>query len=88
VIKVVMASVMLIVAVSRGAKIPGYLADVGLRAALDPQLASILDKVSNIALFAALGASGVIISAAMIKGMLAARAERQVSSAEEGVLHG
>ncbi len=72
-IKIVMGSVMLIVAVSRGAKIPGYLADLGLRAPLDPSTASLLNSISFWALVAALGTAGIIISAAMIRGMLQAR---------------
>ncbi|MDH3349359.1 MAG: sulfite exporter TauE/SafE family protein [Desulfobulbaceae bacterium] len=75
VIKTVMASVMLIVAVSRGAKIPGYLADLGLSSQLQPQMASFLNSVSFWALIAALGTAGIIITAAMIKGMVQAKAE-------------
>ncbi len=74
-IKIVMGAVMLIVAVSRGAKIPGYLADLGLRPPLDPSTTSFLNSVSFWALVAALGTAGIIISAAMIRGMLQARAE-------------
>ncbi|HHO48719.1 MAG TPA: sulfite exporter TauE/SafE family protein [Desulfobacteraceae bacterium] len=88
VIKIVMASVMVIVAVSRGAKIPGYLADLGLRGRLEPQMASLLEGVSFWALIAALGFATVIIAAAMIKGMVDARAEERVKSLEAGVSHG
>ena len=87
-IKLVMAAVMLIVAVSRGAKVPGYLADLGLRAQLDPQMSSILEAVSFWALIAALAFAGVIITAAMIKGMLQARAEEQAGQIQEGLIHG
>lgn len=87
-IKIVMAAVMLIVAVSRGAKIPGYLADLGLRAQLDPQTSSLLESVSFWALMAALGSAGIIIAAAMIKGMMEARAEDRVKALREGVSHG
>jgi len=76
-IKLVMAAVMLIVAVSRGAKIPGYLADVGLRSPMDPTTASLLNSVSFWALVAALGAAGIIITAAMIKGMANAKKEQK-----------
>ncbi len=82
-IKIVMGSVMLIVAVSRGAKIPGYLADLGLRSPLDPTLASVLNGVSFWALVAALGTAGVIITAAMVKGMIKAKAKEKVTAAEE-----
>ncbi|MHB8788997.1 MAG: sulfite exporter TauE/SafE family protein [Desulfobulbaceae bacterium] len=88
VIKIVMAAVMLIVAVSRGALVPGYLAAVGLRPALDPQMTSLLNTVSNVALFAALGTAGIIITAAMVKGMVTARSEERAKLAEEGVQHG
>ena len=87
-IKLVMAAVMLIVAVSRGAKIPGYLADLGLRAQLEPQMASMLENISFWALIAALASAGIIITAAMVKGMLQARAEERVSQLQEGVSHG
>ena len=83
-IKLVMAAVMLIVAVSRGAKIPGYLADVGLRSPMDPTTVSLLNSVSFWALVAALGAAGIIITAAMIKGMSNAKKEQEeVVSPEE-----
>ncbi|KPK36333.1 MAG: hypothetical protein AMK70_02685 [Nitrospira bacterium SG8_35_1] len=82
-IKLVMAAVMLIVAVSRGAKIPGYLADVGLRSPLDPTVASVLNSVSFWALVAALGTAGIIITAAMIKGMASAKQEEKVVSPKE-----
>lgn len=88
VIKLVMAAVMLIVAVSRGAKIPGYLADLGLRAQLDAQTAVALEAVSFWALIAALGSAGIIIAAAMAKGMIQARAEERESALQEGVSHG
>jgi uncharacterized membrane protein YgdD (TMEM256/DUF423 family) len=83
-----MASVMLIVAVSRGALVPGYLAAVGLRSELDPQMASVLKTISDLALFAALGTAGIIISAAMVKGMVASRSEERAKLAKEGVQHG
>ncbi len=84
-IKLVMASTMLIVAVSRGAKIPGYLADLNLRPALEPQLAHTLSQVSYWALVTALGSAAVIITVAMIKGMMQAKAETRT---EEVVSHG
>lgn len=84
-IKLVMASTMLIVAVSRGAKIPGYLADLNLRPALEPQLAHTLSQVSYWALVTALGSAALIITVAMVKGMTAAKAEART---EEVVSHG
>ncbi len=84
-IKLVMASTMLIVAVSRGAKIPGYLADLNLRPALEPQLAHTLSQVSYWALVTALGSAALIITVAMVKGMAAAKAEART----EGIVsHG
>jgi uncharacterized membrane protein YfcA len=86
-IKLVMASTMLIVAVSRGALVPGYLADVGLRSALDPALTHTLEQVSFWALVTALASAGIIISIAMTKGMLAAKKEN-ASGMAEAVNHG
>lgn len=86
IIKIVMASVMLIVAVSRGAKVPGYLADVGVIKALDPQLLSLLNSVSFWALMIALGSAGSLITYYMVKGMLEARREEKQSTME--TVHG
>jgi hypothetical protein len=77
IIKVVMASVMLIVAVSRGAKVPGYLADLNLIQALTPSTIATLEAISFWALVAALGTAGLIISGAMFKGMMSHRAEER-----------
>jgi uncharacterized membrane protein YfcA len=76
-IKLVMASTMLIVAVSRGAKIPGYLADLNLVAPIQPQLAHTLGQVSFWALVAALASAALIITVAMVRGMMQAKAEGQ-----------
>jgi uncharacterized membrane protein YfcA len=84
-IKLVMASTMLIVAVSRGAKIPGYLADLNLRPPIEPQLAHTLSQVSYWALVTALGSAGLIIAVAMFKGMSQAKAEART---EQIVSHG
>jgi uncharacterized membrane protein YfcA len=84
-IKLVMASTMLIVAVSRGAKIPGYLADLNLVSPIEPQLAHSLSQVSYWALITALASAGVIISVAMIKGMMLAKAEAKI---KEIIPHG
>lgn len=82
VIKLVMAAVMLIVAVSRGAKVPVYLADLGLRSPLDPQSASVLNGISFWALVAALAAAAIIITGAMVKGISKARAEERQATSE------
>lgn len=79
-IKIVMASVMLIVAVSRGAKVPGYLADLNLVPQLKATMASGLDFVSFWALMLALAVAGIIISVAMIKGMMQAKAEENAKA--------
>ena len=84
-----LAATMLIVAVSRGAKIPGYLADLNLRPALDPQMAATLSQISYWALVTALGSAGLIITVAMARGMLQDKAVRQASKiAAEVVNHG
>ena len=82
IIKIVMASVMLIVAISRGAKVPGYLADVGAMKALDPQFTAFLNSVSFWALITALGSAGTMISFYMVKGMMEARREEKQSVLE------
>nr|WP_240194944.1 sulfite exporter TauE/SafE family protein [Desulfobulbus rhabdoformis] len=78
-IKLVMSAVMLIVAVSRGAKIPGYLSDLNLIAALNDKLGVALNSVSFWALMVALAVAGIIITVAMIKGMVQARAEENAA---------
>lgn len=82
-IKLVMAAVMLIVAVSRGAKVPLYLADLDLIPRLQHQLYTALDGISFWALMAALAVAGIIISAAMIKGMLLDRKEKEGQVVQE-----
>ena len=72
-IKVVMAATMLVVAVSRGAKIPGYLSDIGWQDALDANLVFLLNNISFWALVAALIIAGMIITVSMIKGIVAHR---------------
>lgn len=84
-IKVVMATVMLVVAVSRGAMIPGYLAALNLRAPLDHGMASFLDGLSFWTLVAALAIAGGIITVAMVVGMMKDRAEKKL---ETVVSHG
>jgi hypothetical protein len=88
VIKIVMGSVMLIVAVSRGAKIPGYLTDLGWNKALAPATSSLLESVSYWSLIAALATAGIIISAAMAKGILQHRADEKRKLVQEVRNHG
>jgi hypothetical protein len=66
-IKVVMATIMLIVAVSRAIVVPVYLAQLGYMA-LDAATADILKKVSFVFMVAALAAGALIIIGAMIRG--------------------
>lgn len=73
-IKLVMATVMLIVAVSRGMKVPVYLAKLGV-ISLGSGTTSVLDTLSFWTLIAALLVAGGIVSSAMIKGIIRARAE-------------
>jgi len=87
-IKFVMAAVMLIVAVSRGAKIPAYLVDLGLRGELTPSTSSMLDSISFWALIAALATAAIIIGAAMISGMMKARLEESGKPVHERAMHG
>ena len=84
-IKVVMAATMLIVAISRGAQVPGYLADLNFIGQLDDTWHHILNVISDGALIAALAVAGIIISVAMIKGMLQSRREESVSLPEKAV---
>lgn len=66
-IKVVMASIMLIVAVSRALVVPVYLTQLG-RADLSPQTMAWLQTASFAFLVLALAAGGIIIIAAMLRG--------------------
>ncbi len=87
VVKVVMGAVMLIVAVSRGAKVPVYLQDLGF-VSLSSNVAYALDRVSFWALVAALGTAGVIITGAMVKGMIKSKAEERQALAGGVAKHG
>ncbi len=88
VVKIAMGSVMLIVAVSRGAKVPVYLSDLGLMNVNSSQ-SHVLDSISFWALIAALGSCALIIISSMVKGMIRARAEeRQQALTESVVKHG
>lgn len=85
IIKVVMATTMLIVAISRGVKVPGYLADLELISPIDPGTIALLEGISFWALVAALGSAGVIIIVAMIKGMTAdSRSKKAVLGVSNG----
>jgi hypothetical protein len=75
IIKIVMAATMLIVAVSRGALLPGYLGKFGLVDPLSPATAAFLEGLSFWALVGALAVAGVISTGAMVKGMIADRRE-------------
>jgi hypothetical protein len=82
-IKLVMAAVMLIVSVSRGAKIPIYLANLGLLPNLSDNWFGFLNSLSFWALVAALGTAGIIISVAMIRGIAQDRASHKYIQAQK-----
>lgn len=85
IIKVVMATTMLIVAVSRGVKIPGYLIDLDLMNPIGANTLALLEGISFWSLVAALGSAALIIIVAMVKGMTA---DRHSKRALAGVNHG
>ncbi|OGR00081.1 MAG: hypothetical protein A2505_05330 [Deltaproteobacteria bacterium RIFOXYD12_FULL_55_16] len=85
IIKVVMATTMLIVAVSRGVKIPGYLIDLDLMSPIDAGTLALLEGISFWSLVTALGSAALIIIVAMVKGMTA---DRHSKRALAGVNHG
>jgi hypothetical protein len=84
IIKVVMASTMLIVAVSRGVKIPGYLVDLNWMAPMEGGTLALLEGISFWSLLLALGSAALIIIVAMINGMVA---DRRSKKAGMGVSH-
>ena len=85
IIKVVMATTMLIVAVSRGVKIPGYLIDLDLMSPIGAGTLALLEGISFWSLVTALGSAALIIIVAMVKGMTADRRSKSVLA---GVNHG
>jgi hypothetical protein len=78
IIKVVMATTMLIVAVSRGVMVPGYLVDLDLMSPIDSGTLALLEGISFWSLVAALGSAALIIIVAMVKGMTADRRSKSV----------
>ena len=85
IIKVVMATTMLIVAVSRGVKIPGYLIDLDLMSPIQESTLALLEGISFWSLVAALGSAALIIIVAMIKGMTAdSRSKKAVLGVSNG----
>jgi hypothetical protein len=82
-IKVVMGTIMLIVAVSRGLAIPKYLTDLGLLA-LEHDTTTILMKTSFIVMAIALMTGAVIILRSMIKGIIMTRREEIKIATSEG----
>lgn len=67
VIKVVMATIMLIVAVSRALVVPVYLTELG-RMSLDPAVMTVLKRTSFVFMVLALAVGAIIIIGAMIRG--------------------
>ncbi|MFA6008804.1 MAG: sulfite exporter TauE/SafE family protein [Desulfobacteraceae bacterium] len=86
-IKLVMASTMLIVAVSRGALVPGYLANLDLIKPISPNVEHFLGQVSFWALVAALGSAAIIITVAMVSGMRQANRETATQLAAQVTAH-
>jgi hypothetical protein len=78
IIKVVMATTMLIVAVSRGVMVPGYLVDLDMMSPIDSGTLALLEGISFWSLVAALGSAALIIIVAMVKGMTADRRSKSV----------
>ncbi len=81
-IKIVMGTIMLIVALSRGLAVPRYLTDLGLVSVGSPLL-NILDKASFAFMCLALGVGAVIILGAMWRAKLAESRESMALAAEE-----
>jgi uncharacterized protein len=75
-IKLVMGTIMLIVAVSRGIAVPKYLVDLNLMD-VSPTMLSVMDKVSFVFMCLALLTGSVIILGSMFK---ARRAEAQANA--------
>lgn len=86
-IKLVMASTMLIVAVSRGALVPGYLANLDLIKPIAPSVEHFLGQVSFWALVAALGSAAIIITVAMVSGMRQSSRETATQIAAQVTAH-
>lgn len=86
VIKLVMGAVMLIVVISRGAKIPIYLSELGA-ISLNESTIKVLDQVSFWALVAALATAAIIITGAMIKGMVKAKTKEREETAAPAYDH-
>lgn len=71
-IKIVMGSIMLIVAISRGMAVPTYLNSLGI-VSMDCEILGMLDKMSFFSMVAALLTGAAIILSSMIRGMKKAR---------------
>lgn len=77
-IKLVMSTIMLVVAVSRGFAIPVYLKQLGVMG-LAGGTATFLNNISFITMCSALGIGGLIIMGSMIKGRRKIRAAKEVT---------
>jgi hypothetical protein len=78
-VKIVMATIMVIVAISRGFAIPGYLDELGT-VSLTGNTVSLLDNISFVIMCVALSIGGVIILGSMWKGKKAAISESPVQA--------
>jgi len=85
-IKVVMGSIMLVVAVSRGLAVPKYLVGLGLISWSDATT-GLLMKASFVSMCLALSVGAVIILGAMVKGKRAAAKEAAPTLAEQSFDH-
>lgn len=81
IVKLVMGSIMLVVAVSRGLMIPVYLSDLGL-ADVAAETSAMLDMGSFIVLVLSLTIGTVLILFYTIKGMIAERKELREEAAQ------
>ncbi len=80
-VKVVMGIIMMLVLVSRGLKVPVYLAEIGEIDPLSPSMVSFLDITSYIMLIAALAVGAFIILYALVSGYLKHSRELATESA-------
>ena len=83
-VKFVMGMIMLIVLVSRLIKLPVYLHDLKLISALDPILIDVLNKLSFATLALALISGMLVITSALIKGIMEHRKDTATEIARRG----
>jgi hypothetical protein len=84
-VKLVMGLIMVIVLVSRFFYIPGYLAQMGKIAPLEPQLLATLKWLGDGTLVLALAVGGAAILWALLRGMAEHRQQREELAAADGI---